>query len=143
MFVGHFVQARLESVVFRLAGGNFLCSFVGHQVENVFVKDESVAGHFSTVCEGFEACDDACPLDEIGIGIVLIEFSPDHDGGLLEDFVGVGGGGQERADEAAQVRFVVGEALDEAFVLGVVGRGGIWVGIWHSLYKNTAAGWET
>lgn len=135
MFLGHFVQAGLEGIVLCLASGEFFGAFIGHQVENVFVKDEAIAGHFAAVSECFEAGDDAGPFDKVGIGIVLVEFPPADDSGLLEHFIGIGSGGEERADEAAEVGFMVGEALDEKFVAIVFGDG-LWRCFGHSLLQG-------
>ena len=105
-----------EGGLFLGALVEFFASFFGEEVEDVFAEDESIAGDFPPVGEGFEAGDDAGPLHEVGGGIVLVEFAPEDEGGLLEDVCGIGVGRDEGADEAMDVCFMTSEGADEILV---------------------------
>ena len=50
------------------------------------------------------------------IGIVLVEFPPDHDGSLLQHLVRIMRGGQQRPNETPKIGLVVSEERDKSLV---------------------------
>jgi len=118
-------QFRKAGLQGLFLGGAFLVllgTFIRQQIEHVVAEDEPVPRHLSPVGKRFEPGDDTSPFHEVRFRVELLEFPPDHNRGLLEHLVGVGVGGQKRANEPAQIGFMMGEQRHESLVAVVLGK---------------------
>lgn len=94
--------------------------FSVNRVAYIFPKDEAVTSHFTPIRQVLETGDDAGPLHQGRIRVILIKLPPNHDRRLLEHLIGVGPSREQRSDNAPQVGLMLGKARHECLVADII-----------------------